>query len=72
MSQLFSKNFFQNTIESEFGKNCSIKGLTTLTPEMDCDRMAIGLPPIMFVVFLIAELFWENVDVSEECFRCLC
>jgi hypothetical protein len=29
------------------------KGLTTLTPEMDCDQTAMDLPHVMFVVFVI-------------------
>jgi hypothetical protein len=34
------------------------KGLSALKPEMECDQMAIGLPPIASALFLIAELFW--------------
>jgi hypothetical protein len=30
------------------------KGLTALTSEMDCDRTAMGLPPVRCAVFLIA------------------
>jgi hypothetical protein len=31
------------------------KGLIALTPEIDCDQKAIGLPLIMLAVFLIAK-----------------
>jgi hypothetical protein len=34
------------------------KGLTVLTPEIDCDQTAIGLPPVTSSVFLIADQFW--------------
>jgi hypothetical protein len=30
-------------------------GLKALTPEIDCDQMAIGLPPVTSEVFLIAK-----------------
>jgi hypothetical protein len=35
------------------------KGLTALTPEVDCDQTAIGLPPVTSAVFLIASNFGE-------------
>jgi hypothetical protein len=31
------------------------KGLIAHTPEIDCDQMAMGLPPVTSAVFLIAE-----------------
>jgi hypothetical protein len=31
------------------------KGLIELTPEIDCDHMAMGLPPATSAVLLIAE-----------------
>jgi hypothetical protein len=34
------------------------EGLTELTLEMDCDKMAMGLSPVISVVFLIAKSFW--------------
>jgi hypothetical protein len=34
------------------------KELTSLTPEMDCDQTAIGLPLVTSAVFLIAKQFW--------------
>jgi hypothetical protein len=36
----------------------AIKVLTALTPEMDCDQMAMGLPPITSAVSLIGKSFW--------------
>jgi hypothetical protein len=30
------------------------KGLTALTPEIDCDQTAMDLPPVTSAVFLIA------------------
>jgi hypothetical protein len=33
------------------------KGLTALTPEIDYDQSAIGLPPITSAVLLIANYF---------------
>jgi hypothetical protein len=33
-------------------------GLIALTPEIDCDQMAMGLPPVKSAVFLIAKSFW--------------
>jgi hypothetical protein len=29
-------------------------GLITLTPEIDCNKTTMGLPPVMSAVFLIA------------------
>jgi hypothetical protein len=34
------------------------KGLIALTPEIDCDQTAMGLPPATSAVFLIANQFW--------------
>jgi hypothetical protein len=31
------------------------KGLTALTPEIDCDQTMMGLLPVMYAVFLIAK-----------------
>jgi hypothetical protein len=31
------------------------KGLIALTPEINYDKTAMGLPPVTFVVFLIAK-----------------
>jgi hypothetical protein len=31
------------------------KGLTALTPEIDCDQAAMDLPPVTSAVFLVAE-----------------
>jgi hypothetical protein len=42
------------------------KGLIALTPEIDCNKTAMALPPVTSVVFLIANKFWLNVGVSEE------
>jgi hypothetical protein len=33
------------------------KGLPILTPEMDCDQMALGLP-VTSAVFLVVKTFW--------------
>jgi hypothetical protein len=33
------------------------KGLTALKLQMDCDQMAMGLPPVTSSVFLIANTF---------------
>jgi hypothetical protein len=32
----------------------------TLTPEIDCDQTAMGLPPVTSVVFLIASNFGKT------------
>jgi hypothetical protein len=32
-----------------------IKGLTALTPEIECVQTTMGLPPVMAAVFLIAK-----------------
>jgi hypothetical protein len=32
--------------------NFERKGLTALPPEIDCDQMAMGLPPVTSVVFI--------------------
>jgi hypothetical protein len=48
------------------------KGLIALTPEIDCDQTAIGLPPVTSAVFLIAQVLWYNVGVSEEYLKYLC
>jgi hypothetical protein len=34
----------------------AIKGLIAFTPEIDCDQMAIGLPPVISAVFLKAKI----------------
>jgi hypothetical protein len=34
------------------------KGLIALTPKIGCNNMAMGLPPVMSAVFLIANKFW--------------
>jgi hypothetical protein len=34
------------------------KGLIALTPEIDYNNTAMGLPPVTSTVFLIAKLFW--------------
>jgi hypothetical protein len=34
------------------------KGLTALTPEIDCDKMTMGLPPVISAVFVIIKYFW--------------
>jgi hypothetical protein len=44
------------------------KGLIALTPEIDCDQTAMGLPPVSSEGFLIA----KYVGVLEEYLRCLC
>jgi hypothetical protein len=31
-----------------------VKGLIALTPEIGCNKTAMGLPPVTFAVFLIA------------------
>jgi hypothetical protein len=31
------------------------KGILALTPEIDCDQTAMGLPPVTTAVFLIAK-----------------
>jgi hypothetical protein len=49
-----------------------IKGITVVTPEIDCDQTAIRLPPVTSAVFLIAKQFWSNVGVGEKYPRCLC
>jgi hypothetical protein len=48
------------------------KGLIALTPEIDCNKTAMGLPPVTSAVFLIANKLWQNVGVSEEYLRYLC
>jgi hypothetical protein len=35
-----------------------------ITPKMDCDQTAMGLPPVTSAVFLIAKSFWYE-GVSE-------
>jgi hypothetical protein len=42
-----------NTLSSMDVVNVT-KGLTTFTPEMDYDQTAMGLPPVMSAVLLIA------------------
>jgi hypothetical protein len=37
----------------------------TLTPEIDCDQTATGLPPDISA-FILAKSFWYNVGVPEE------
>jgi hypothetical protein len=34
-----------------------MKGLTALILEMDCDQMAMGLPPVTYAVLLIVNSF---------------
>jgi hypothetical protein len=34
------------------------KELIALTPEKDYDQTAMGLPPVMSALFLIAKQFW--------------
>jgi hypothetical protein len=34
------------------------KGLITLTPQINCDQTAMGLPSVSSAVFLIAKQFW--------------
>jgi hypothetical protein len=34
------------------------KGLIALTPDIDCNKTAMGLPPVSSAVFLIANYFW--------------
>jgi hypothetical protein len=46
------------------------KGLTTLTPQIVWDQMAMGIPLITSAVFLMAKSFWINVGVSEEDLKC--
>jgi hypothetical protein len=48
------------------------KGLIALASEIDCNKTAMGLPPVTSAVFLISNYFWLNVGVSEEYLRCLC
>jgi hypothetical protein len=48
------------------------KGLIALTPEIDCNRTAMDLPPVTFAVFFIANIGKTNVGVSEEYLRYLC
>jgi hypothetical protein len=36
----------------------AVKGLTALTSVMDYDHKAMGLPPVMSAVFLIAKSSW--------------
>jgi hypothetical protein len=42
------------------------KELIALTPEMDCDQMAIGLPTAKSASYFIAKSFWYNVGVSVD------
>jgi hypothetical protein len=42
------------------------KGLIALTPEMDCDQTAIGLPPVTFVLFLIAMFILATCGIKRE------
>jgi hypothetical protein len=35
-----------------------IKGLIALTPEIDCNKTAMGLPPVTSGVFFTANSFW--------------
>jgi hypothetical protein len=34
------------------------KGLIALTPEIDCNKTAMGLPPVTSAVFFAANSFW--------------
>jgi hypothetical protein len=34
------------------------KGLTSVTPDMDCIQTAMDLPPVTSAVFLIVKSFW--------------
>jgi hypothetical protein len=45
----------------------AVKGLIALTPEMDCNLTAIGLPPVTSAVFLIAKSFGK-IWTSLGCF----
>jgi hypothetical protein len=42
------------------------KGLIALTPEIDCNKTPMGLPPVTSAVFFIANKFWKNVGVLER------
>jgi hypothetical protein len=42
------------------------KGLIALTPEIDCDHTAMGLPLVTSAVLLIAKNFGKTVGVSDE------
>jgi hypothetical protein len=34
------------------------QSIEAFTPEIDCDHIAMGLPPVTSAVFLIASEFW--------------
>jgi hypothetical protein len=40
------------------------KGLTALTPGIDCDEATMGFPQVSYAVFPTADSFWYNVGVS--------
>jgi hypothetical protein len=48
------------------------KGLIALTPEIDCDHTAMGLPLVTSAVLLIAKNFGKTMGVSDEYLRCFC
>jgi hypothetical protein len=35
--------------------NCGRERLIALTPEIDCDQMAMGLPPVLSIALLTAK-----------------
>jgi hypothetical protein len=50
----------KNRMESlPFLQGChKSEGPTALTPEIDCDQTAMGLPAVMSAVFLLDKSFW--------------
>jgi hypothetical protein len=49
-----------------FFHGCHTKGLIAITPEIDCNKTAMGLPPVTSAVFLIANfgktwVSWRNI-----------
>jgi hypothetical protein len=43
--------------------------INSITPDIYCNKTAMGLPPGTSTVVPIANKFWENVGVLEEYLR---
>jgi hypothetical protein len=46
--------------------------INSITPEIDCNKTAMGLPPVTSTVFFIGNKFWWDLGVSQEYLRSLC